>query len=110
VELLLGILIFAILVLPIAILIHRGTELFVLRVQSGKVVHVRGRLPPRLLEDIRDVLEKPGVPDAFIRVVTDDGKPRVLPGNTLNEMQTQQLRNIVGTYRTPQIRSGRRPG
>jgi len=81
-------------------------ELAKLRVQDGKAELIRGRLPPRLLGDVRDVLQAGHVTQAEIRLLVEDGQPRVL-AHGLDEASTQQLRNVVGTYTVSQIRAGR---
>ena len=107
-RLLLGLLILALLLVPLAIAIKRSTELFVLEVEGGRVRVVRGRIPPRLLADIEEVVGRPPVPRAQIRVVTEGGAPRVLPGEGLDPGRLQQLRNVVGMWEVAKIRAGRR--
>jgi hypothetical protein len=108
-ELLVGLLIAAILAIPLVIAIRRSNELFVLDVAQGKVSVVRGRLPQRLLDDLVDVLERAKTETARIRVIVEEGRPRVvIGGGTLSETRLQQVRNVVGTYKLTQIRAGGR--
>ena len=44
----------------------RVNELFCVSVRDGNVLVVRGRIPGRLLSDIRDVVSKPAVPHGTI--------------------------------------------
>jgi hypothetical protein len=69
---------------------------------------VRGRLPPQLLGDVRDLLASAHVTRAEIRLIVEEGRPRVL-AHGLDEASAQQLRNVVGTYTVSQIRAGRSP-
>ena len=109
-PLLLGLLILALLCVPLIISIRRSTELFVLRVRKGRVHFVRGRIPRALLEDIGDVVRRPRVVSAELRVVREGGRPRLLARGQLDEGQTQRLRNVLGRWQVAQIRAGRRPG
>ena len=93
---------------PLAVALRRSTELFVLEVDAGTARLRRGRLPQRLLNDINDVVGRPPVARAQVRVVVDDGQPRVMIRGSLPQAQVQQLRNVVGCYRTAQIRAGQR--
>src|SRR6185312_2501474 len=49
----------------------------VLRVRAGKTVVVRGAVAPRILGDLADVLERPPVPRATVRIVRDAGFARL---------------------------------
>jgi hypothetical protein len=80
-------------------------ELAKLRVRDGEAVLVRGRLPHPLLGDVRDVLASAHVTRAEIRIVVEDGRPRVLARH-LDEASAQQLRNVVGAYTVAQLRAG----
>jgi hypothetical protein len=84
-------------------------ELARLRVQDGKAELIRGRLPPRLFGDLRDVLGAARATRAQIRIVVEEGRPRVL-AEGLDEASAQQLRNVVGAYTVAQIRAGRSRG
>jgi hypothetical protein len=99
------------LLIPLGLSIGRASELFVVRVREGSVRLVRGRAPARLLADIGDVVARPPVPWARIRVVTDQGRPRVIVRGDASEAQRQQLRNVVGLWSITKIRAGSsRPG
>jgi len=97
--------------LGVAALIYsagRYAELFSIRVESGRTRLVRGRIPPRLLSDIEDVLHRARVSSATIRVVTERGEPKLVAPD-LSDGTRQQLRNVIGTYRVAQIRAGAGP-
>lgn len=80
--------------------ISRGRELFLISARNGRVLVVRGRIPPGLLRDMRDVLEKARVRSATARGVRsayDHGGARlVLAG--VDENTAQRLRNTFGMY------------
>ena len=86
----------------------RHAELARVRVVGGRVEFVKGRLPPKLLADLQDVLTLPPVEEGELRIVLDRGKPRVV-ASRLSEGRVQQLRNVVGGYEVAQIRAGRPP-
>jgi hypothetical protein len=97
--------------LGVAALIYwagRYAELFLIRVDQGKPRLVRGRIPPRLLSDISEVVRRAKIDSAKIRVLSERGEPQlVAPG--LGEGTCQQLRNVVGAYKVAQIRAGAKP-
>jgi hypothetical protein len=87
---------------------HRANELFLLEVRQGNAFVVRGRLPQRLFDEISDVVRRPRVTRAKIRVFREGGVPRVLARGEISSAQIQQLRNVLGGYQTAQIRAGGR--
>jgi hypothetical protein len=108
-DALIGIVILVVLGFPLWFWIRRSNELFCLDVKNGEVSVVRGRMPQRLLDDLVDVLERGKKESARIRVVVEDGRPRVvLGGGSLSETRLQQVRNVVGTYKLAQIKAGGR--
>src|SRR5262245_1514514 len=98
----------AVLIALVLFFLRGSPELAGLEVRSGKCTFVRGRMPPRLLDDFQDVLTDGSVTRADVRVVLDGGQPRVV-ATGLSEDKLQQLRNVAGSYPTAQFRSGRRP-
>jgi hypothetical protein len=101
----------AVVLMVVVLWLLRGApELARIQVRDGKARLVRGRLPPKLLDDTVDVLRRRAPARATIRVVLDGGAPRVV-ATGVTEEQLQQLRNLAGAYSTAQFRSGRaRPG
>jgi len=91
---------------PLVIAIIRANELFVVKIRGGKTRLVRGRLPPRLLADVDDVVR--GVVLARLHCVNEGGKPTLYAEGTLSPSEKQRLRNLIGTWSVAQIRSGTR--
>lgn len=89
--------------------LRRALELFYVRVEHGRVRHVRGRVPPALLEDLRDVIQHAKIRDAELRVLRESGQPRLLLRGDVHPDHAQQLRNVIGRFRIAQIRAGRPP-
>jgi len=75
-------------------------------VRVGQVSFAKGRLPPKLLADFGDVLGRPALVRATIRIVLDRGAPQVIASG-VSEEQLQQLRNVASAYSAAQFRSGR---
>lgn len=89
------------LVVPFLVLVRRANELFVLDVQEGKVEVLRGRLPPALLRDLRDVLRD--VPRATVTARVEGGRPMVR-AEGLSEPVLQRVRNVVGRFQKGQLK------
>jgi hypothetical protein len=106
--LLVGLLILAVLAIPLFLALRRATELFTVQVLAGRARHLRGKIPRPLLHDIEDIVAKPRLASAQIRVVSEGGMPRVLVTGKISEAQHQRLRNVVGKYQVGQIRAGKR--
>jgi hypothetical protein len=92
---------------PLVLAIVRANELFFLRVRDGKVSVARGRIPQRLLDDIADTVR--GVDRGTLRGVVEDRRPRLYAEGELTPEQKQRLRNLIGTWTVPQIRTAPRP-
>ena len=90
----------------ILFVLRSAPELARLEVRDGKVAFLRGRLPPKLLDDFGDVLSHPSIAHAIVRVVLDGGTPRVV-AKGLSGDRLQQLRNVAGSYSAAQFRSGK---
>jgi hypothetical protein len=93
---------------PLVLAIVRANELFFLRVRDGGVRLVRGRVPPRLFDDVADVVRKPAVVRANLRAVNEGGRPRLYAEGELSPEHKQRLRNVVGTWTVQQIRAAPR--
>lgn len=108
-EIWFGLLILLVLGVPLARAILRHNELFCVELRGGGLSVVRGRLPQRLFDELFDVLRRGRVRDARLKVVTEEGHPRLMVvGGDIPDDTLQALRNVVGTYRAQQIRAGRR--
>jgi hypothetical protein len=97
----------AVAVVLLLVLLRGSPELAKLEVQRGSVRLVRGRLPVRLFHDFEDILAKPAIEQAEVRLVVENGQPRVLASG-LDEARQQQLRNVLGSYTVAQLRAGQR--
>ena len=90
---------------PLVLALVRANELFFVRVRDGSVRLVRGRLPPRLFDDLNDVVRKPAVLRAELRAVNEGGRPRLYAEGELSPEHKQRLRNVIGAWTVQQIRT-----
>jgi hypothetical protein len=78
-------------------------------VRNGKLEVTRGTLSPRVVEGLRHVVAaRPPVTSATIRVLRSKDRARVEVQGNLTEAQIQQIRNIVGVLKLPEVARGRR--
>jgi hypothetical protein len=85
----------------------RSRTLFVLSVRDGRVLVVRGRIPGRLLQELRDVVSRPPVRRATIRAwASEDGGH--LSASGVDEGTEQRLRNVFRLYPISQLRNAPR--
>lgn len=87
--------------------IDRETTLFVVRVRDGRISSVRGRLPPRALQEIKDVVARAAVRRAKIRALVRDGHPVVRVSGEFDPGFLQVLRNVVGQFSVAELRAAR---
>lgn len=100
-NLLILLLLVTVLVVPFVSMMLRANELFLIHVQQGKVTVERGRVPPSLLRDLRDVLRD--TPQATIVARIENGLPMVR-GEGLSENTLQRVRNVVGRFSKAQLK------
>ena len=95
-----------------AVAVHRANELFVLKVTRGDeqpVTFVRGRIPPRLLQDLRELLVASGA-HGRVRALVVRGAATLEARGTFSPETLQRARNLVGLYPLAKLRSGVGPG
>lgn len=86
------------------LLLRHANELFVLRIEGGRVRLVRGRLPKRLFDAIADIAERSRTSDVRVRVISQGGAPRLVPDGLPPEL-AQRLRNVIGQFTVAEIRN-----
>jgi hypothetical protein len=106
-DLLVGIGLLVLVALPLWLALRRSTQLFSVRAIGQKLELTQGRVPPRLLEDLHDVLRRASADGATIRVIAESGRPRAIVTG-VDAATAQRVRNVVGTWNVAQIRAGRR--
>jgi hypothetical protein len=98
----------AILFLLVWVNARAAITIAVLEIESGKIRVTRGGLAPRVLEDLRDVVSRPQVRSATVRVLRDKEHARLEVHGDIPEPQMQRLRNVVGTVKLAQLVNARR--
>ena len=68
-----------------------------LDITGGHVVVRRGGLAPRILADIGDVVARPKIARATVRIVRERGHAVLEVKGAVPPEQLQQLRNVVGS-------------
>jgi hypothetical protein len=81
----------------------------VAEVQDGKLEVTRGGLSPRVVGDLRDVVSRPKVKSATLRILRQKDRARIEVHGEISEQQVQRLRNVVGNVPVAQlVRAGRK--
>ena len=80
-------------------------DLFCLSVRGGRVLVVRGRVPPRFVADVRDLVGRSRARDVTIRARPTDHGGRLVFAGDLDEGTRQRLRNVFGLIPAAQLRS-----
>lgn len=75
----------------------------VAEVKDGRMEITRGALSPRVVSDLRDIVSRPRVKSATIRIVRAKDHARVEVTGDVPEQQVQRLRNVVGTLPLAQL-------
>src|SRR5690349_20109993 len=83
-------------------IVQRMNELFLLSVRNGKVIVVRGRVPPGFLRDVRMIVR--GIPRATIRGVKSESHARITASG-VDERVLQRLRNPFGHHPASRLRA-----
>ena len=80
----------------------------VLDVRDGKARVTRGGLSGPVLLDIADVVARPRIERATLRIVRSSGRAQLEVHGSVSEAQRQQLRNVVGTVPLARLARARR--
>jgi hypothetical protein len=79
----------------------------VLDVVAGQVFVRRGGLAPRIRAEIEDVVARPKIERATLRIVRDRGSAVLEVKGTVSAAQRQQLRNVVGSVPLAKLANAR---
>lgn len=83
---------------------QRARTVATCRVEGGKVSVVGGALPTRVLSELRDVAARNRIDGATLRIVREDGRPRLLVKGPVAPAAEQQLRNVIGRFKLAELR------
>jgi hypothetical protein len=75
----------------------------VAEVHDGKLDVTRGGLSPRVVGDLRDVVSRPKIKSATLRIVRQKDRARIEIHGAVSEQQAQRLRNVVGNVPVAQL-------
>jgi hypothetical protein len=75
----------------------------VAEVKDGKMEITRGALSPRVVSDMRDIVSRPRIKSATVRILRAKDHARVEVAGNVPEQQLQRLRNVVGTLPLAQL-------
>lgn len=78
-------------------------------IDDGKLTVTKGGLSSRVLGDLRDVVSRPKVKHATVRILRAKDKARLEVEGEVSEQQLQRLRNIVGNVPVAQLAKSGRP-
>jgi hypothetical protein len=79
-----------------------------MEIREGELRLTRGALSPRVIDDLRDVVSRPRVERATIRILRAKAHGRVEVRGEVSEQQLQRMRNIVGNVSLAQLMKPRR--
>ncbi len=77
-------------------------------VDRGQIVTMKGRLPRRLLGDVRDVLAMAPHPTGRLRCYSSQRRPVWQYSGSFSEDHRQRLRNVLGQWSVAQLRQAPR--
>jgi hypothetical protein len=92
----------------LALAARRAITLCVVEVRGGRVQVAHGGIAPRLLADIGDVVSRPRVTSATLRIVRSHGKASLSAKGDLTDAQLQRVRNVIGSVPLPMLANARR--
>ncbi len=80
----------------------------VIEVTDGRAKLARGAIAPRVLADVGDVVRRPPIERATVRVVRERDHARVEARGEISDAQMQQLRNVIGSVPLAKLINARR--
>ncbi|MBZ0118664.1 MAG: DUF3634 family protein [Sandaracinaceae bacterium] len=94
--------------IAVLLVIARSNELFVLSVRKGRVLLVRGRIPPALMNTIIDVVRRAGIERGTITASRSQGHAR-LTTRGIDAGTEQRLRNAFGIHPISSLSAAKPP-
>ena len=76
-------------------------------VREGKVLVTHGGIAPRILADMADVVARPRVERATLRIVRARGRAEIEVEGDLSANQLQQVRNVIGSVPLAKLANAR---
>ena len=86
--------------------VWRAAEIFRVSVRDGRVLVIRGRVPPALLRAIREIVRsEPAITHGTIRAVRGEHGARLTASGAIDEGRLQRLRNAFALFPTSKLRA-----
>ncbi len=85
-----------------------ATTVCVIDITSGRATITRGGIAPRIFADIGDVVRRPAIASATVRIVRRSGHAELEIRGDVSDAQRQQLRNVVGSVPLAKLINARR--
>jgi hypothetical protein len=79
----------------------------VAEIRDGKVLVTHGGIAPRILADVADVVARPRVERARLRIVRARGRAEIELDGDLSAAQIQQVRNVIGSVPLAKLANAR---
>ncbi len=92
----------------VSLLAYRARILFELEFRDGRLRRARGRIPPKLLHDLMDVIPRKHTARLFVRCWMDRDQARVIMRGDATDDLSQPFRNIVGLWPLARLKSAPR--
>ncbi len=86
------------------VLVDRSRVIAVCEVKGGTLRVTRGRLSPRVLFELRDVVTRMRLSGAKITVRKERGMPKLLLRGVNHPAAEQQFRNVIGRFKLAELR------
>lgn len=94
----------AVIGLVVWLVLSRANEIFCVSVRDGRMLVVRGRIPPSLMHDFEDVFRRARVQRATVRAVSSQSHARLVVSGA-DEHVAQRLRNAFGYHPIQKLRA-----
>jgi hypothetical protein len=91
-------------VAAVVIAADRARTIAVVTFERGGARATRGRLPARVMNEIRDVAERMKIPTGKVTIRRESGSARVDITGVDDARAVQQLRNVIGRFRLAELR------
>lgn len=101
---LVGILVLVLAVVAVVVAADRRRTIAVVTFERGRARATRGRLPARVMSEIRDVAERMKIPSGHVTIRRESGAARVDLSGVDDPRAVQQLRNVIGRFRLAELR------
>lgn len=77
--------------------VSRARHLFALRIRKGKIVSVKGRIPPSVVGELDDVFKNTAT-DGTLTGSSETGRVRLDFSGKITDNVMQRARNVVGMF------------